>query len=64
MILGRKLHEEDIGFLYFFGNMAMETRNKAVSIFSNNKNAKVLVSIFDDCGGWNPLTKMSTDCGI
>jgi hypothetical protein len=47
MILGRKLQEEDIGFLYFFGNMGMETRNKAVSIFSNNKNAKVLVSPFE-----------------
>lgn len=44
MILGRKLQEEGIGFLYFFGNMGMDTRNKAVSIFKDDKTAKVLVN--------------------
>lgn len=48
MILGRKLQEEDIGFLYYFGNMAMDTRSKAVSIFKDDKNAKVLVSAFEE----------------
>ncbi|KAK1825689.1 SNF2 family N-terminal domain-containing protein [Podospora conica] len=50
MILGRRLQEEDIGFLYFFGNMPMETRNRAVSIFSNDKKAKVLIAGFSCTG--------------
>lgn len=54
MILGRKLQEEDIGFLYYFGNMAMDTRNKAVAIFKDDKNAKVLVSAFEEIDADGP----------
>lgn len=45
MILGRKLQELGIGFIYFFGSMGMETRQKAVAAFGANKDAKVMVSI-------------------
>ncbi|GAB1316582.1 hypothetical protein MFIFM68171_06792 [Madurella fahalii] len=50
MILGRKLYEEDIGFLYHFGTLTMKERDKAVEDFRDKADAKVLVSGFQ-CGG-------------
>ena len=47
-ILGRMLQEVGIGFLYLFGNMAMEDRHKAVAGFSDNINAQVLVSTLSE----------------
>ncbi|KXX77527.1 DNA repair protein rad8 [Madurella mycetomatis] len=50
MVLGRKLYEEDIGFLYHFGTLTMNERDKAVADFRDNPDAKVLISSFR-CGG-------------
>lgn len=43
MILGRKLYEEDIGFLYHFGTLSMKERDKAAADFRDDPDAKVLV---------------------
>ncbi|KAH7630464.1 P-loop containing nucleoside triphosphate hydrolase protein [Sordaria sp. MPI-SDFR-AT-0083] len=41
-ILGRKLQEEDIPFLYHFGDMALEQRNEAIYDFDDKPEIKVL----------------------
>lgn len=48
MILGRKLQEEGIGFLYHWGCMSRDERDKAVDDFhlkpkEKDPNAKVMV---------------------
>lgn len=43
-ILGRVLAEEGINFLYYFGSMTKDQRNKAVETFQDDPNAKVMVS--------------------
>ena len=43
IILGRRLSEEKIGFLYNFGYMSMKQRDTAVEDFTNKPDIKVLV---------------------
>ncbi|KAK1755916.1 SNF2 family N-terminal domain-containing protein [Echria macrotheca] len=49
MILGRKLYESKIGFLYNFGCMSIAQRNKAVNDFEKKNEAKVFITGFR-CG--------------
>ena len=43
-IIGRMLTEEGINFLYYFGSMTKEQRNKAVETFQDDPKATVMVS--------------------
>lgn len=43
MILGRRLSEEGIGFLYNFGYMSLKQRGKGVKEFEENPAIKVFV---------------------
>lgn len=43
-ILGRMLEQEKIQFLYFFGEMLRDEKDKAVKAFHDVKEVKVLVS--------------------
>jgi hypothetical protein len=44
-IIGRMLHEEEIPYLYYFGDMTRDQKDAAILEFQENPGIKVLVSL-------------------
>ncbi|KAK3902374.1 81e4ad1c-ff53-4b31-96ff-86feb7e2e2d8 [Staphylotrichum tortipilum] len=49
-IIGRMLREEEIPFLYYFGDLSQDEKRAAIADFQDNPNIKVLISSLR-CGG-------------
>jgi hypothetical protein len=55
-ILGRIMYQEDIKFLYYFGGIGVETKQRAVEAFAAIPEFKVMVNMLTYNREYNRLT--------